>query len=124
MKASNILTNLFPFRSGHSVGLMIAAALSLAVAALIIRHKIMKSKIESFLFNNQYHSVNPRTNEIVFPKIKFKGDKIVLSNCIRKTTQQIADEKALWEQTFYSEMRGKKISEIRQVGHKIIMVLT
>lgn len=95
----------------------------ITILIFAIRSKLKKVKLEAFLFNNNYHSVKPRTNEIIFPTAYFRKNKIILKSCIRKTLEQIREEKSLWEQAFYRELKGRKISDIKSDGSKIIMAL-
>lgn len=99
------------------------AVFIILISIFTVRSKLKKIRREAFLFNNGYHSVNPRTNELVFPEVNFRKNKIILKNCIRKTVDQIRDEKSLWEQTFHRKINGRKISEIRADGLKIVMAL-
>lgn len=109
----------------HAYKLIIGAVLvtTIFTAILWIRLKWRKLKVETFLFNNHYHSINPRTNEIIFPQVIFKKDKIILRKCMRKTVEQIYQEKAIWEQTFNREIGFKRIAGIESEGNKITMGL-
>lgn len=91
--------------------------------AISINRNLRKEKINTFLFNNNYHSVNPKTSEILFPKVSFKKDRIVLKKCLRKTADQISQEKNLWEQAFSKEIGSKKIAGIEIRGDRITMSL-
>ena len=123
MRAANLTHLWYSLSMNAQIGLMIAAIVIPTAAVIIVRQKIRKSKVESFLFNNGYHAENPQTKKLVFPKVIFGKDKIVIKNCIRKTAEQIQNEKALWQQTFHFEIRGKKIGEVRFEGRRIVMAL-
>lgn len=95
----------------------------LLIVGIIVRRSLRKEKVNTFLFNNNYHSVNPRTSEVLFPKVSFKKDRIILKKCMRKTVDQISHEKNLWEQTFNKEIGYKKIAGIEARGNEITMSL-
>lgn len=88
-----------------------------------LKLRLRKQKIEYFLFNNQYHSVDYRTNRNIFPKVVFKKNQILLKNCIRKTIEQIRDDKEIWERTFNKELNGRKIADIRADGSAVRIAL-
>lgn len=84
---------------------------------------LQKRKIEFFLYNNGYVAENPKTKKLIYPKVKFDKKYVKIKNCVKKSSEQIFNEKKLWEQSFHKEMNNKKISDVKVIGSEINLAL-
>lgn len=91
------------------LGIMLATILVVSIYNRIKR----KNKINFFLYNNGYVAEDQKTKLMVYPSVSFSSEFISIKNCIKKSGQQVFEEKELWEQTFSDELKSKKISEVR-----------
>lgn len=82
-----------------------------------------KNKVNFFLYNNGYVAENYKTKQPIYPHVKIGKKIIIITNCIKKSAQQIFDERELWEQTFSKELKGKKIADVKLVKSAIWMSL-
>lgn len=89
----------------------------------MIKEISAKSRLQHFLFNNNYHSVDPNTGKIIYPIVSFRKNSLVIINCSRKTTEQIMNEKELWQSIFFRELKNKRLAETRMENGKIIIAL-
>lgn len=101
---------------------LISAFLTVIIVKIIFWY-LRKRKIEFFLYNNGYVAENPKTKELIYPTVKFDKKYVKIKNCVKKSSEQIFNEKKLWEQNFHKEMNNKKISDIKVIGSEINLAL-
>lgn len=95
----------------------------LIVVIKFIDRYLKNNRIKHFLYNNGYVAENHKTKKLIYPYVKFEKKFIKIKNCIKKSGQQIFDEKDLWEQTFSKELKNRKIVDFKIVNTEIRLSL-
>lgn len=101
----------------YAVQLFVVTAIVLTtIAVFLLNLKIKKKRSNEFLHSNNYSSKDPTSGEVIYPKIIFKSDRVILCDCYKKSFKEVLEDREKWE-----KFLNRKILDARDENRRTII---